>query len=189
MGLGSILGSISRGLGEVLGFPETADSIADLFDPNDLAVSQGQNDIWNAGAMAARGESPSSGFDLSDVFSSLNNRQPSIWPSLIQGGLGLVGTGMQQSAQKDLSEMYAEQAAAQIAHDKEMEEKRLQNAKDIAQIYAGSQAGSARKNTLANLYSNWASLTSQAGQGLNQGASKAASGITDSLKARAAVLK
>lgn len=158
--MSSWLGSLVNGLGSVFGADTLGDDIAQYIDPSDLVSNGGVSD--------------------SGV---------SMWPSIIGAGAQLAGGYFNQANSKDTAEQYATAQAAQIAAEKEMDEKRLANAKDIASIYAGASSGAARKSTLASLYNNWANLTAQGGANQAQAAIGTGKGITDGINARASVLR
>jgi hypothetical protein len=148
------------------------------YDPNDTASVM---DAYRKGTLFG---SPSSfsgtGLQASD---------------LLKYGMPLVGTYFEQSLGKSNAESYAQQAAAQIAAEKEMLDKKLAADLEGARISAGASvasaniaAGAAKKNTLANLYANWADLTNKTGQQKAEQASRTGQNMNEGAVARAKVL-
>lgn len=117
------------------------------------------------------------------------------WGDVLKYGLPLAGTYFEQSQGRSNSEAYAQQVAAQIAAEKEIMDKKIAADLESARIGAGASiasanisAGAAKKNTLANLYSNWAQLAQRAGEGKAEQASRTGDLMNAGAVARAKVL-
>lgn len=134
--------------------------------------------------------------DLGLFGNSPGGNQTSLWPSLITAGAGLANSYFQQSSGADLAEQYAKQQQAMLEAQLAAEDRKLAAQKEVAAMYAGAQvkaagiaAGSAKRNTLANLYNNWATLTQRAGESEGQMAQNIGAMVGRSLDARQASLK
>lgn len=195
--MSSWLSSIADGIGSVFGYDTLGDDIAGIFSPEDLLSTTNEaspNYDPIASIFTGSGSGSSNGsivnpFGIGGGSSGGGNTGVSLWPSIIGAGTQLAGSYFGQANSKENAEAYAQSVANQIAAQKELDEKKLQNAKDIAQIYAGASAGASRKSTLASLYNNWANNTAQGGANQAQAAIGTGKAITDGINARAAVLR
>lgn len=140
--------------------------------------------------------------DLSGIFGGGEEKQndassgTSLWPSIITAGTGLLNSYYTQSQNSSLAEEYAKQQQAALAAQIALDEKKIAAQKEVAGMYAGAQvkaasiaAGAAKRNTLANLYNNWASNTEKGGEAEGQLAQNIGGMIGRSLDARQASLK
>lgn len=171
--IGSIFGGSASNIGPVANGSDYASMLGSVI-PNITGQSDGS--IWNNGNFLG---------------------------SLLSAGTGLAGSYFQQSGQSSLASQYAQQAADQLAAEKEMKLKELENSRAIAGIYAGaSKAGAAaqvaaanvaaqaqKKNTLANMYNNWAALTEKGGEAQMQGALGTGKTVSDAISTRSGVLR
>ena len=114
---------------------------------------------------------------------------------ILKYGLPLAGTYFEQSQGRSNSEAYAQQVAAQLAAEKEIMDKKIAADLESARIGAGASiasanisAGAAKKNTLANLYSNWAQLAQRTGEAKAEQASRTGQNMNEGAVARAKVL-
>lgn len=117
------------------------------------------------------------------------------WSDILKYGLPLAGTYFEQSQGRSNSEAYAQQVAAQLAAEKEIMDKKIAADLESARIGAGASiasanisAGAAKKNTLANLYSNWAQLAQRTGEAKAEQASRTGQNMNEGAVARAKVL-
>jgi hypothetical protein len=158
---------------------DIADSVSGLFGSGTSGIGPVADGAKYA-EMLRTGSSGSSGFGFKDI---------------LDYGLPLAGTYFQQSQGKSAAEAYAQQAANEIAANKEMLDKKLAADLEAARISAGASGASARisaeaqrKNTLANLYSNWANLANKAGSDKAEQASRTGQMMNEGAVARARVL-
>lgn len=107
----------------------------------------------------------------------------------------LAGTYFDQAQKRSIADMYSQQAMNQIAAEKEMLKEKLAADLEAAKISAGASvasanisAGAAKKNTLANLYSNWAQLAQRTGEAKGQQALATGQSMNEGAVARARVL-
>lgn len=120
----------------------------------------------------------------------------SLWPSLIGAGTSLAGTYFGLDQQKNLAEQYAAQQQAQNAISEKQFEEKLAADKELAGIAAGAHikaaaiaAGAQKKNTLANMYNNWAALTEKGGEALGQSALDTGRNVISAITPRSSVLR
>lgn len=136
------------------------------------------------------------GSDYANMLSGNSNSiwdSPLLYSSIINAGTGLVGSYFQQSENKSMAEQYAIQKKAELDANLALEREKLAAAKEMAGKGSGAAVAAARiaaeaqrKNTLANLYNNWAGLTERGGEALQQGTSETAQNMTRGMNAIAA---
>jgi hypothetical protein len=121
---------------------------------------------------------------------------PNLWGAVIQAGAGLAQSYWSQSSNKKTAEQYAEQQAEALKAAAILKEKEIAAQKEIAELYSGAtvkaamlQAESAKKNTLANLYNNWAEISQKANDSEGEAAQNIGFMVGRSLDARQASLK
>ena len=158
-------------------FSRLIDGLSSVFgggsvDPNDTA---GVLDALSKGTLFG---SPSSGssFGLKEI---LDLATP------------LAGTYFEQAQKRSIADAYSQQAMNQIAAEKEKLAADLEAAKISAGASVASAniaAGAAKKNTLANLYSNWAQLAQRTGEAKGQQALATGQSMNEGAIARARVL-
>lgn len=115
----------------------------------------------------------------------------SLLPSLVTAGTGLAGVYGSMSNNSANLAGQEQQAANQLAFDKEKLAAELQSAAGAAgahvkaaMIAAGATKAAARMNSLSNLYANWAGDKEKAGQSLEQGALELGKNATAPIMAR-----
>ncbi len=121
---------------------------------------------------------------------------PQLWGAVIQAGAGLANSYFKQSSDKKTADQYAEQQAEALKAAALLKEKELAMQKEVAELYSGAtvkaamlQAESAKKNTLANLYNNWAEISQKAADSEGEAAQNIGMMVGRSLDARQSSLK
>lgn len=121
---------------------------------------------------------------------------PTLWSAVISAGAGLANSYFSQKSNKNTAEQYAEQQAEALKAAAILKEKEIAAQKEVAELYSGAtvkaamlQAESAKKNTLANLYNNWAEISQKASQAEGEAAQNIGMMVGRSLDARQSSLK
>lgn len=182
----SWLSDIANSVGGVFGYGDIGDQISDFLpdvfsSDGPVGIGPVANPDTYASMLKPGYKAPDSIWDSSDI-----------WKGILGAGTSLAGTYYGMSSQKDMAEQYAQQQALANEQAMALAREEMANKLKIAQIGAGAAgagAAAARKNTLANLYSNWAQLTQRGGEAGAQSAIEAGKGITAGINARASVLR
>lgn len=169
----SWLSDITDSITDTLGLGKWGTSIANFIDPDVVS--------------SVTGSTTQSGGGNDDL-----------WASIIGAGTGLAGIYANQSSGKSNAEAYAANQDKLLAFEKEKFDQEMALKKEaLAKSGGGSGAAVAaakiaaqaqKRNTLANLYNNWAQLTARGGESLANQANNTGDAMTKALNLRVASL-